>query len=168
VRTSWIQRDDDDVVHFVLVQHAWLDIYSANSVKTSQSFISFLNAACLEEKQQIPILCVHVVIKFSYVPCWHQIRFLLWFSSNYTRLYYLIKIKIKFSQCIKRKIPRMSAVFTYLFHLPWCPNKRIHWPIYQQQNDYRNVVVFEDTTHFISFVIIYARTRMSCVNKFSK
>jgi hypothetical protein len=32
VRTSYIQRDDDDV-HFVLDQHAYLNFYSSSSLK---------------------------------------------------------------------------------------------------------------------------------------
>ena len=65
---------DDDEVHFVLDQHAELDFYSASSLKNSprvdmsfhsdtlfwfrsnQSLLLLLNAACLAEKQQIPIV----------------------------------------------------------------------------------------------------------------
>ena len=60
--------------YFVLDQHAWLDFYSASSLKqqwtdihvapfqhiimirANQSLFSLLNAACIAEKQQIPIL----------------------------------------------------------------------------------------------------------------
>ena len=66
----------DDEVRFFLDQHAELDFYSASSLKqqsvgrqvaplrhhhiliaiTNQSLLFLLNAACLAEKQQIPIL----------------------------------------------------------------------------------------------------------------
>ena len=60
---------DDDDVRFVLVQHAYLDFYSASSLK-QQSAIRYaaplqhiiliqsqpVFAVCLAEKQQIPIL----------------------------------------------------------------------------------------------------------------
>ena len=64
-------RWNDDEVRFVLDQHAELDFYSASSLKqqsmllhsdtlfwfrTNQSLLFLLNAACLAEKQQIPIL----------------------------------------------------------------------------------------------------------------
>ena len=63
----------DDDVHFVLEQHAELDIYSASSLKqqstvdmslhldtlfwfrSNQSLLFLINAACLAEKQQIAI-----------------------------------------------------------------------------------------------------------------
>ena len=73
-KNKLIFRDDDEV-RFVLHQHAELDIYSASSLKqqsvdrlvaplghiilifrANQSLLLLLNAACLEEKQQIPIL----------------------------------------------------------------------------------------------------------------
>ena len=44
---------DDDEVCFVLDQHAELDFYSAN-----QSLLFPPNAACLAQKQQIPILVI--------------------------------------------------------------------------------------------------------------
>jgi hypothetical protein len=65
---------DDDEVRFVLDQHAELDFYRASSLKqqfagrhvtrlghiilipSQPVFDLFLNAACLAEKQQIPIL----------------------------------------------------------------------------------------------------------------
>jgi hypothetical protein len=66
---------DDDEVHFVLDQHAELDFYSASSLKqhspqvdmsfysdtlfrfrANQSLLFLINAACLAEKQHIPIL----------------------------------------------------------------------------------------------------------------
>jgi hypothetical protein len=65
---------DDDEVRFVLDQHAALDVYSASSLKqqsaskhgassghiilirANQSLPSLLNADCLAEKQQIPIV----------------------------------------------------------------------------------------------------------------
>ena len=70
---------DDDEVRFVLDQHAYLDLYSASSLK-QQSMdrhvaplghiilvlsqpVFLLNAACLVEKQQIPI---------SYLLLWHE------------------------------------------------------------------------------------------------
>jgi len=63
---------DDDVVCFVLEQHAQLDFYSASSLKqlsmgrhvtphtlswfwANQSLLLLINTAFLEEKQQIPI-----------------------------------------------------------------------------------------------------------------
>jgi hypothetical protein len=67
------QWDDDDV-SFVLDQHAEFDFYSASSLKqksavdmslhldtlfwfwANQSLLFLLNAACLAEKQRIPIL----------------------------------------------------------------------------------------------------------------
>ena len=70
------QRDDDEV-RFVLDQYAELDFYSTSSLKQqstgrhvaplgthysdsdrepNQSSLFLLNAACLAEKQQIPIL----------------------------------------------------------------------------------------------------------------
>jgi hypothetical protein len=65
---------DDDEVRFVLDQHAEFDFYSASSLKQQSAgkhvappghiilipsepiLICLLNSACLEEKQQIPIL----------------------------------------------------------------------------------------------------------------
>jgi hypothetical protein len=56
---------DDDEVHFVLDQHAEFDFYSASSLKQQSTdrhvvplrhMLFLLNAACLVEKQQIPIL----------------------------------------------------------------------------------------------------------------
>ena len=64
---------DDDETRFILDQHAELYFYSASSLKqqsagrhvaplghiiliSSQSLLFLLNAACLAEKQQIPIL----------------------------------------------------------------------------------------------------------------
>ena len=64
---------NDDEVRFVLDQRAELDIYSASSLKqqrvdislhsdtlfsfrANQSLLFLLNAACVAEKQQIPIL----------------------------------------------------------------------------------------------------------------
>jgi hypothetical protein len=56
---------DDDEVHFVLDQHAEFDFYSASSLKQQSAdrhvvplrhMLFLLNAACLVEKQQIPIL----------------------------------------------------------------------------------------------------------------
>ena len=65
---------DDDEVHFVLDQHAELDFYSSSSLKqqsagrhvdplghiiwfrANQSLLLILNAVCLAENQQIPIL----------------------------------------------------------------------------------------------------------------
>ena len=75
VRTSYI-RYDDNHIRLVLVvdQHAKLDFYSVGKLKpqfagrhvtllghiswfrANQSLIFLLNAACLIEKQQIPIL----------------------------------------------------------------------------------------------------------------
>jgi hypothetical protein len=72
-RTSYFQWDVDEV-HFVLDQYAELDFYSASSLKqqsagrhvaplgtlfwflANQSLLFLLSAACLAEKQQIPIL----------------------------------------------------------------------------------------------------------------
>ena len=69
-RTSYFQWDADEV-HFVLDQHTKLDFYSASSFKQQSvdrlsdtlswflanlSLLFLLYAACLEEKQQIPIL----------------------------------------------------------------------------------------------------------------
>ena len=59
----------DDEVHFVIDQHAELDLYSASSLKeksadihvllfwfwANQSLLFLRNAACLAEKQQIPM-----------------------------------------------------------------------------------------------------------------
>ena len=68
-RTNYYPWDDNDV-RFVLNQHAKSDFYSASSVKSlwvdmlghlntwfwaNQSLLLLLNAACLAEKQQIPI-----------------------------------------------------------------------------------------------------------------
>ena len=71
---SWWEQinyqQDDDEVCFVLDQHAELEFCSANSprvdmslhsdtlfwFRTNQSLLFLLNAACLAEKQQIPIL----------------------------------------------------------------------------------------------------------------
>ena len=63
-----IQWDDDEVC-FVLDQHTELDFYSASSLKqqslhlntlfwfqANQSLLFLLNAVCLAEKQQIPII----------------------------------------------------------------------------------------------------------------
>ena len=65
---------DDDEIRFVLNQHAWSGFYSASSLKqqsadrhvapldtlfwfrANQSLLFLLNAACLVEKQQLPIL----------------------------------------------------------------------------------------------------------------
>jgi hypothetical protein len=58
---------DDDEVRFVLDQHAKLDFYIASSLKqqsadtlfwfpADQTLLILLNAACLAEMQQIPIL----------------------------------------------------------------------------------------------------------------
>ena len=63
---------DDNEVHFVLDQHAQLDFYSASSLKQQSAGrhvaplrhiilvlsqpVFLRNAACLAEKQQIPIL----------------------------------------------------------------------------------------------------------------
>jgi hypothetical protein len=72
-RTSNFKWNDDEV-RFVLDQHAELDFYSASSLKQqtanrhvaplghnilirrNQYLLFLLNAACLAEKQQIPIL----------------------------------------------------------------------------------------------------------------
>ena len=56
---------DDDEVRFVLDQHAELDFYSASSLKQQSvdrhvvplgQMLFLLNAGCLAEKQQVPIL----------------------------------------------------------------------------------------------------------------
>ena len=55
---------DDDEVRFVLDQHSELDFYSASSLNQQsagtifwfRALLFLLNAAFLEEKQQIPIL----------------------------------------------------------------------------------------------------------------
>ena len=68
---SWLEQFNfqwnDVEVHFVLDQHAELDFYSANSLKqqsadtlsrfrANKSLLFPLNAACLAEKHQLPIL----------------------------------------------------------------------------------------------------------------
>ena len=73
-RTIYFQSDNDEF-RFVLDQHAKLDFYSASSLKqqfarvdvslhsdtlfwfrANQSLLFLLNAVCLAETQQIPIL----------------------------------------------------------------------------------------------------------------
>ena len=54
------QWDDDDEVRFVLDQHAELDMSLHSDTlfwfRANQSLFFLLNAACLAEKQHIPIV----------------------------------------------------------------------------------------------------------------
>jgi hypothetical protein len=67
IRTSYIRWNESDVL-FVLDQHAMLDLFSASPLKQQcasrhvtplgniNPWFFLLNATCLVEKQQIPIL----------------------------------------------------------------------------------------------------------------
>ena len=75
VRTRYIQWDDDDDVHYVLDQHSLLEFCSANFYSSLQVdtplhwdtlswfwayqyLLLLIKAACLEEKQHIPIYSI--------------------------------------------------------------------------------------------------------------